>query len=377
MNVITDADLVVALEECQGNKSKVAKKLDLNIRTVQRRVDRLVARGYTPEYGLRRAAPEGQVVGGVSTLYDDEGNVKLQWVKSKSENRSEHILEEVIRELAEPIKGLAKPILAPKASIANSMSAYIIGDAHFGMYAWGEETGADFDTAIASRDLRAALDHLVDTAPASEHGVLVDVGDFLHADNRSNVTPGSGHLLDVDTRFRRVCTIAVEALRYCVGRMLQKHKTVRLIIAPGNHNPDSAGWMAICMKLYYENEPRVTVDMTPGKFHYFEFGNVLIGVTHGDRLKIADLPSIMAADRPAMWGQAKHRYWWTGHIHHTKHQEYRGCTVEAFNTLAASDAWHSASGYRSMRQMQRIDVDKRHGIYSRAIFNLGMINERK
>jgi hypothetical protein len=310
-----------------------------------------------------------------STLKDGEGNVKLVWEKTERDN-SRSMLQSAILELAEPIKGLARPVKAPKAGFCDSLSAYLIGDAHFGMYAWGEETGADFDTSIASRDLRAAIDHLVDTAPDSEYAVLVDVGDFLHADNRSNVTPGSGNLLDVDTRFRRVCSMAVDAIRYCVGRMLQKHQFVKLIIAQGNHNPDSAGWMAICLSMYYEREPRVEVDMTPGKFHYFDFGQALIGVTHGDRLKIADLPSIMAADRPEMWGKAKHRYWWTGHIHHTKHQEYRGCTVEAFNTLAASDAWHSASGYRSMRQMQRIDIDRNHGIYSRAICNLGMINER-
>lgn len=366
---IPEADLVAALERAGGNCSAAARELGVDKAGLIRRVQRLRKLGIVPEIAAPTFTPKA-----FSTLKDGDGNVKLVWEKTERDN-SRQILDSVIWELAEPIKGLAKPVNAPKAGIQDSLSAYIIGDAHFGMYAWGEETGADFDTSIASRDLRAALDHLVDTAPASEHGVLVDVGDFLHADNRSNVTPGSGHLLDVDTRFRRVCAMAVDALRYCIGRMLQKHQTVKLIIAQGNHNPDSAGWMAICLKMYYENEPRVDVDMTPGKFHYFEFGQTLIGVTHGDRLKIADLPSIMAADRPEMWGKAKHRYWWTGHIHHTKHQEYRGCTVEAFNTLAASDAWHSASGYRSMRQMQRIDIDRNHGIYSRAIFNLGMMQK--
>jgi hypothetical protein len=369
--MISDGDLIAALESNGWNRGKTARALGVDLRGMLRRIKKMEARGdIVTQPSDSQFTPKAY-----STLRDGDGNVKLVWEKTERDN-SGSMLESVVLELAEPIKGLAAPVKAPKAGLQDSLSAYIIGDAHFGMYAWGEETGADFDTSIASRDLRAAIDHLVDTAPASDHAVLVDVGDFLHADNRSNVTPGSGHLLDVDTRFRRVCSIAVDALRYCIGRMLQKHQSVRLIIAQGNHNPDSAGWMAICLKMYYESEPRVDVDMTPGKFHYFDFGQTLIGVTHGDRLKIGDLPSIMAADKPEMWGSAKHRYWWTGHIHHTKHQEYRGCTVEAFNTLAASDAWHSASGYRSMRQMQRIDLDRKHGIYSRAICNLGMINER-
>jgi MarR family len=364
---VSEADLLAAIDRHDGNIAAAARELGVDKSGLARRVQRLKRLADVPEANFTPRA--------YSTLKDGAGNVKLVWEKTER-NNSKIMLEATVEALAEPIAGLAKPVKAPKAGIQDSLSSYIIGDAHFGMYAWGEETGADFDTSIASRDLRAAIDHLVDTAPASEYGMLVDVGDFLHADNRSNVTPGSGHILDVDTRFRRVCSIAVDALRYCIARMLQKHSHVRVIVAQGNHNPDSAGWMAICLKLYYENEPRVDVDMSPGKFHYHEFGQTLIGITHGDRLKIGELPSIMAADRPGMWGKAKHRYWWTGHIHHTKHQEYRGCTVEAFNTLAASDAWHSASGYRSMRQMQRIDIDVNHGIYSRAICNLGMINER-
>ena len=43
------------------------------------------------------------------------------------------------------------------------------------------------------------------------------------------------------------------------------------------------------------------------------------------------------------------------------------------NTLAASDAWHHASGYRSQRQMQRLDLSREHGIFNRGIANLGMI----
>lgn len=163
------------------------------------------------------------------------------------------------------------------------------------------------------------------------------------------------------------------AMRYCVAKMLQKHGKVKVFITPGNHNPDSAGWMAMVMEAFYENDARVEIETSPSKFFYQRFHNNLIGITHGDKLKLPELPSIMAHDRPEDWGQTEHRMWWTGHIHHTKHQEYRGCTVEAFNTLAAGDAWHAASGYRAKRQMQRIDIDANEGIYNRGIATVGMI----
>jgi hypothetical protein len=125
--------------------------------------------------------------------------------------------------------------------------------------------------------------------------------------------------------------------------------------------------------MFYENEPRVEIDTSPSTFFYHRFGNNLIGVTHGDRTKFADLPSIMAADRPKDWGDTEHRHFLCGHVHHTKQQEFRGCFVESFNTLAPNDAWHTQSGYRSKRQIQRLDFHRDNGIVSRFNCNIGML----
>lgn len=369
----TDDEIIQALRD-HGSNRKAARALGIDCRTLERRRAKLALRGFSPSHGMTKTVPEGFTVKGVSTLYKDDGSIAAQWVKSTQDGEArEALMKAFIGELKEEVRGLAKPIAAPKACLKDSLSSYIIGDAHFGMYSWEAETGEDFDTSIASADLRGAIDLLVAGAPASETGYLVDVGDYLHADNRSNMTPASGNLLDVDTRYQRVIRIAADAMRYCIGRMLQKHKAVKLFVMPGNHNPDSAGWMAMVMEAYYSKDKRVEVEGSPSKFFYQRFGKTLIGITHGDKIKLAELPSIMACDRPKDWGETEHRYWWTGHIHHTKHQEYRGCTVEAFNTLAAGDAWHAASGYRSMRQMQRIDIDREQGIYNRGIANIGMV----
>jgi hypothetical protein len=366
----TDDELIAA-RELHGSNRKAAKAIGLDARGFDRHMRRLAAKGYAPDHDMTHPVPDGFTVRGVSTYYDRDGKPTGQWVKSSADDvRRAEIMREVVESLREEVRGLAKPVPAPKYTLDRSLSAYMVGDAHFGMYAWAEEAGEDFDTSIAAADLRAAIDLLVDGAPASETGYLVDVGDFLHADNRSNMTPASGNVLDVDSRFPKVRRIAVQALRYCIDRMLRKHARVTLFQAPGNHNPESAGWMAMVLEAYYENDPRVTVETSPAKFYYARHGKCLIGITHGDRIKLAELPAIMATDRAKDWGETEHRYWWTGHVHHTKHQEYRGCFVESFNTLAASDAWHHASGYRSARQMQRIDLDTEYGIYNRGVASL-------
>lgn len=370
----SDDDVLAALKQHGGAIRATARWLKTAPSGLSERIKRLRMRGYAPQFDQTHPVPEGQVIAGVSTLYGDDGKIRAQWVKSRADlDELRAGFEQVVQSLAKDVRGMAAPERAPRALNARSLSAYVIGDAHFGSYAWREEAGEDFDTSIASRDLRAAIDLLVDGAPASETGYLVDVGDFLHADSRKASTPESGNPLDVDSRFQKVIRIAIDALKYCIGRMLLKHKRVRMFITPGNHNPDSAGWLALVLSAYYERDKRVEIETSPAKYFYARFGKTLIGITHGDKTKMDQLPSIMAADRPQDWGQTKHRYWWTGHVHHTQHQEHRGCFVESFNTLAASDAWHHASGYRSARQMQRIDIDIEHGIYSRGIANIGML----
>lgn len=372
---ITDQQVIDAMAE-HGTQRAAARALGVNQSAIHYRLRRLQARGYSPQHDMTRPVPDAFIAKGVSTYYNKDGVPTGQWVKAELDRQKAYeIMREVIDGMAEEIRGLAKPVTPPRYTMARSLSAYCIGDAHFGAYAWAEEAGEDFDTSIASADLRAAIDLLVDGAPASERAFLVDVGDFLHADDRSGTTPASGHILDVDTRFQRVRRIAVDALRYCIDRMLKKHKRVEVFQAPGNHNPESAGWMAMVLAAYYENEPRVRIETSPAHFFYARHGKCLIGITHGDKTKMADLPGIMAVDRAKEWGETEHRYWWTGHIHHTKHQEFRGCFVESFNTLAASDAWHHSSGYRSQRQIQRIDLDDQYGIYNRGIASLRRVRD--
>ena len=331
----------------------------------------------TPAPSLTQAdnLPDGVNLRGTSTLTDlRTGQSLIQWVKTTAAHDAEvAAMRALTDELCEKVRGKSKPVaLKSRRQMKNSLSAYLIGDAHIGAYSWAEETGNDFDTSIASRDLRLAIDLLIDGAPASEIAYLVDVGDFLHADNRSNMTPGHGNILDVDSRFQKVRRIARDVLKYCVQRLLEKHSRVEVFQVPGNHNPESAGWMAMVIEAYFDNNPRVIVETSPATSYYRRFGNVLMGMTHGDKVKMAELPSIMAYDRAADWGETEHRYWWTGHIHHTVHQEYRGCFVESFNTLAAGDAWHASSGYRAARQMQRIDIDRDEGIYNRGIASVHM-----
>ena len=323
-------------------------------------------KGYSPDHDMKKPVPDGFVVSGVSTYYNEEGTPTGQWVKSKlSEEDRLVAMQEAIEEMMEDYKGTAKPVKPPKRSDEDIVVAIPMGDPHIGMYAWAEESGEDFDINIAREDLLSAASQLIKASPAANTCLIVNLGDFFHADNMSNTTSRSGHSLDVDTRWSKVLKLGCMLMVDVVKLALKKHPNVEVINAIGNHDDHSSVMLAAFLDAYFSNEERVTIQPTTSKFHYFKFGKCLVGVTHGDTVKHNDLGELMAADRPEDWGETEHRYWFCGHIHHSRKAELRGCTVESFRTLAAKDACHSAKGYRSGRDMTAIVLHKDFGEIAR------------
>lgn len=319
-------------------------------------------RGYAPEADMHHPTVAPFVVKGTSTLYDDVGNTKLQWVKTQLDAQQvEAAVREWIESLTQQAKGMSPLIAPPKHTNADLLAVYPIGDPHIGMYSWAAETGSDFDADVAERQIQGAVDRLVTSAPPAETGLILELGDLIHADNSKNMTLRSANTLDVDTRWGRVMQIGLRIPIYAVKRALAKHKKVIVRIVKGNHDEHSSFAIALALDAYFHNNLRVKVDLSPAEHWYYRFGKVLIGVTHGDKAKFPAMPGIMACDRPQDWGATRYRHWYQGHIHHEHKVEYPGCVVEAFRTLAARDAWHAGEGYRAGRDMCLIVHHKEFG----------------
>lgn len=350
-------------------------QINARIRQVERRAAK---RGWSPQHDNVRPVPPGYHLRGTSTLYRGDGSVAGQWVKTQidKDHRLELLLE-AIKAAAEPLRGGYTPQDRELADCHEDLLVvYPMGDPHVGMYAWAEEAGEDFDLEIAECDLLEAVDYLVSQVPPAKRAIVINVGDYFHADNMLNRTARSGHALDVDSRYAKVLRTGIRILRRIVEKALSRHEFVELVNVPGNHDDHSAIVLSQCLSLFYENDPRVRVRTEPVAYYYTRFGRNLIGATHGDKTKMSDLPSIMAFDRPEDWGQTDHRYWYTGHVHHESKKEYRGCMIESFRTLAARDAYHQSAGYRAGRDMKADVLHREWGRKSRVEVGILEIRDR-
>jgi hypothetical protein len=362
-----------------GSMRAAAKAMGIDhsnfCKTIKALKKKAALRGVSPEHDWTKAVPPTHIAKGVSSYYNKDGVLAGQWVKADIDcDQREAILKECATALAESVKGLAKPVKAPAKALDKLMAVYPWGDPHFGLLCWAQEAGDDFDLGYADRLTKAAVDRLVATAPAAETAVLLNLGDMFHADNQKNQSQ-SGHQLDVDGRWAKILRVGLEAKIHCIRRMLEKHKRVIVRINRGNHDGHSSYSLSLMLSCYFSNEPRVEVDLSPSTLWYMEFGNVLIGSTHGDTIKGKDAIAVMAADKPEAWGRTKHRHMLVGHVHHHDSKEYPGGIVEYFRTLAARDAWHTNQGYRAGRDMRCIVFHHTHGEIERHRADIGMLTE--
>lgn len=336
-------------------------------RAVQKRAE---AAGWSPMFDGTSHVPSTEEVIGRSVYTKDDAGNRI-WLKTKVKIAEEQAaFKSYINGLCSEIKPAKKVKKPTHKQDKDLMSAIFIGDAHVGMYAFSPETKhSNFDSDIASEQLRTAIDDLVSRAPNSETGMLVDVGDFMHMNSSLNKTL-KGTDVDVDSRYSRVLEVAGDVMHYATERMLEKFKKVVVVIAKGNHNPDSAIAVEQIVRAYFRNEDRVTILKTQGDFHYIEWGKWLIGVNHGDKVKAQRLVAVMARDMAAAWGRTTHRMWAVGHFHFEKVWDLDGCTVHQFGALPPPDAWTASMGFGGDGQMQLITFRKEGGKHSSMIYDL-------
>jgi hypothetical protein len=364
MRKVTDDQIKEVLRTLSVKKA--SKQLGISERALWTRKAKLARQGWSPEHDMTKTVPDGFHLKGTSTLYGDDGLPKLQWVKTSIDHeRQRELFIQAAESMAAELPQVAK-VTCPKETLPNLLAVYPIGDAHIGMRAWGEETqGDDWDMTEAVRVQCGAMAALVELAPAAECGVIINLGDWLHADNMEGMTSRSGHVMDLDGRYAKMIDVGMMVMRQCIASALKKHKSVRVINVVGNHDDTGALWMSVALRHTYEKEPRVIIDKAPSAFHYIEHGRCLVGTHHGHTCKTDRLPGVMAADQAEAWGRTKHRYWYLGHVHHQSVKEFAGVTVESFNTLTAKDAWSAFGGYRAQQNMKCIVLHSEFGEVSR------------
>lgn len=366
IELIKEAQEVLARHN--GNQTKAAAELKVARSTLQ---NRLLHAAKTGNDGLAiKPLPYGNSIKGVSTLYDAEGNVKQQWVKSKTDEASLGDLVEYFKEAFASVQRPNIDLEAPYVGDDSLLTVYPLPDIHHGLLAWGKESGADWDISIGREIIQTTVAQLISQSRNSKTAILLNLGDFFHADDHKNMTPRSGHILDVDSRYMKMIETGVDLMVSLIEMALTKHEKIIVRNLPGNHDLTACVALTVALSAYYRNNKRVVIDTDPSEFFFYSFGTTLIAGNHGHRLKPVDMAIKMACEKPKEWGNSKYRYFYFGHIHHDSVKEVGNVRCESFQTIVAKDAHAANGGYMSGRSMTAITIHETRGEIGRHKVNL-------
>jgi hypothetical protein len=371
MRKVTDDQIKEALRTLSVKKA--SKHLGISERALWTRKAKLARQGWSPEHDMTKTVPDGFLIRGTSTLYDEEGKAKLQWVKTSMDHeRQEQIMREVVSAMTEEVKPV-EAVKPPKHTLDKLLNCYVITDYHLGAKAWGEETGADWDMGIAENLLVEWFGAAIAQAPDSAVGVFAQLGDFLHYDGLQAITPTSGHLLDADTRFQKIIRVAIAAIRRITAMLLLKHERVILLMAEGNHDIASSMWLRELFAALYSDEPRIEVITRPDPYYCIEHGQTSLFFHHGHKKKLEQLETVFVAKFREIYGRTKYSYAHTGHLHHNIMLERNTMQLEQHRTLAAPDSHASRGGWVSGRDAKVITYHSERGDVGRIIVSVDMI----
>lgn len=356
-----------------GSHRRAAKALGINRTAIDRGIASLrkqaALKGWSPDHDLTHPLPDGYTLKGTSTLYDGDGNLVQQWVKTERDREEfEALCREVLEAMREEVPR-EKAVKPPKTTASELLNLYTLTDFHLGQMSWREETGADWDMKIAENLLVSWFSQAIAYSPDACVGVFAQLGDFLHFDGLNAVTPEHHNLLDADTRFAKLARIAIRVLRRIMWMLLAKHEHVHVIMCDANHDPVSAIWFREWFESLYSDEPRVTVDTSPRPYNAYEWGDTSLFFTHGHKKSAKQVHETFAALFRDIFGRTRYSYAHTGHLHNQAVFESPLMTVEQHRTLAAPDAFAARGGWMSKREASVITYHKDYGEVGRVVIS--------
>lgn len=266
-----------------------------------------------------------------------------------------------------------------------------IADLHIGKLAVKAETGFEYNREIAIERGVEGTRRLLEKA--QKHGVahilFVLGNDIIHIDKPSGATT-AGTSQDTDGTIHVMWDDAHMFYQAAID-LCRQVAPVSLIYCPSNHDWFAGFTVARSLRAYYRNCPEVSASLyntSPIHRKYFAFGNNLIGLTHADGAKEADLPQLMVDEAADLLATCKRRYWYLHHLHHKIKKTGRGTArrltekdligmtiiagkagldttdapeIEYVRSPSAPDGWHHRNGYVNLQAVECFMHDPHEG----------------
>jgi len=247
-------------------------------------------------------------------------------------------------------------------NLRNNVLEISITDLHMGKLAWGKEAGEDYDTKIAKKRFLFAINDILSRVNDSKfEKIIFPVGnDLLNSDTTGGTTT-AGTPQSNDSRWQKLFFDVTHVLIEAID-LLSTQAPVEIFWIPGNHDTMSSFYALNYLAAWYKESKIVKIDVSPTPRKYIEFGNCLIGFSHGSG-DAKRIPQLMQVEAREAWGRTLYREFHLGDLHHEIVNENGGLTIRRLSSLTATDGWHADKGYvGAIQKAQAFIWNKERGL---------------
>jgi|TARA_Y100000289_G_scaffold14595_1_gene13684 predicted phosphodiesterase len=259
--------------------------------------------------------------------------------------------------------GFEIPLVEMKNPTENYIYLISPTDFHWGGYS-PDYTGEPYNRDIARKLLFKTTQDLISRINVSgrpDYIVLGIGGDGLHFDTQ-NKTTTRGTLQDTDGTPTEIVNSYLHMLVDYIN-FLRQLCPLKVFCVAGNHDFYTTTLIRAAVTGFFNDTEDVEVVQDLSVRQTFLYGNSLITLVHGDDGKVNDLASIIASERPKLWGKSDYRFIFTGHLHTERElPQWGDITVYRMPSLCGTDDYHHRKGYKSRRGITGYIISQRRGV---------------
>lgn len=245
-------------------------------------------------------------------------------------------------------------------------------DPHFGKRSTIMETGEETNLSTTEKRFSEGVQSLIYKTDGYNFDKIIFIGgnDSLHTDNPFGTTT-AGTKQDTAGMWYENFLCAKKAYISALDKLLTI-SDVHFVFCPSNHDFMTGFFLADTLKSWYSNNKNITFDNDPIHRKYVHYGHSLLGFTHGDGCKEADLSDLMKTEAKKAWSESQYGYWYVHHRHHSDRKAWKGsskikmekdyknltvfntglnmspqdyCFVEYVRSMSGTDRWHFTNGF--------------------------------
>lgn len=294
---------------------------------------------------------------GVQVLYSSKITVKPRIDNITMEEIKEHF-EQFNLEYKTPIH------IPTRYDADGKMLELNLADLHLGKLAWIGDSGENYDYKIArERFFYIINDVLTRTSHYKFNKILfIWSNDFFHYDS-INITTTAGTRLDSDLRWQKLYKVGIEMLIEGID-LLSQYAPVETFYIGSNHDKMTSFYAINELYAWFRHNDNIKINIEAQARKYVEFGNSLIGFTHGDSEKKNRIGKLMPIEAREAWGRTLYHEVHAAHFHSEQVvKEENGIIVRYISSPTSTDNWHYENGYvGAIKKAQSFIWDQESGL---------------